>query len=180
MTDERYHRRSIRLHGYDYTLPGAYFVTICTAGRACLFGEVVNGEMILNEYGRIMEEEWARSGNIRREMTLDAFVVMPNHLHGVVILNSDPLGTATVGAHGRAPLRLERAPRSLGAFVAGFKSAATKGINALRGSPGATVWQRNYYEHIIRDDADLEATQWYILDNPARWGEDPDNPAVNP
>ena len=81
---EKHHRRSIRLQGYDYSQPGAYFVTVCTRNKEFLFGEVADGEMVLNDYGHIVEEEWHRSSDIRREIRLDAFVVMPNHLHGVL------------------------------------------------------------------------------------------------
>jgi REP element-mobilizing transposase RayT len=120
---DRHHRRSIRLRGYDYRQPGAYFVTIVTQDRACLFGEVVGEEMHLNELGKIVWEEWFRSAEIRQEIELlpDEFVVMPNHVHGIVWIVESP-----VGAHGRAPLHhapLQRLPRSLASFIAGFKSA---------------------------------------------------------
>ena len=176
----RYHRRSIRLKGYDYTQPGAYFVTICTHGRKMLFGRVVDGEMQLNEFGEIVREEWFRSPDIRAEIELfpTEFVVMPNHIHGIVwIVETD----TDVGAHSRAPLRRDRAPlhrppRSLGSFIAGFKSVVTKRINALRETPGARVWQRNYYERIIRDERALNAIRRYILTNPSRWSLDRYNP----
>jgi REP element-mobilizing transposase RayT len=95
-----HHRRSIRLEGYDYSQPGAYFVTICTKDRCCLFGDVINGECKLDQFGRIVEEEWKRSTVIRREIELDDWVVIPNHMHGIVYIVYDE----TVGAHGRAPL----------------------------------------------------------------------------
>ena len=173
----RHHRRSIRLKGYDYTQAGAYFVTLCVQGRECLLGAVTAGEMILNELGQIVREEWERSSEIRREIELDEFVVMPNHTHGIVwIIETDdvrasvrPPQPAPVRAHGRAP---QRAPKSLGSFVAGFKSAATKRINEQRGMPGVPVWQRNYYEHIIRNDADLQRIREYIVNNPLKWDLD--------
>ena len=177
----RHHRRSIRLKGYDYTQAGAYFVTLCVQGRECLLGAVTAGEMILNELGQIVREEWERSSEIRREIELDEFVVMPNHTHGIVwIIETDdvrasvrPPQPAPVRAHGRAPQRApQRAPKSLGSFVAGFKSAATKRINEQRGMPGVPVWQRNYYEHIIRNDADLQRIREYIVNNPLKWDLD--------
>ena len=181
----RHQRRSIRLKGYDYTQAGAYFVTLCVQGRECLFGTITAGEMILNELGQIVYEEWKRSSEIRREMELDEFVVMPNHMHGILwILESDdvrahgrapqPGGAPIVRADGRPPQRQppQRAPKSLGSFVAGFKSAATKRINEQRGMPGAPVWQRNYYEHIIRNDADLQRIREYIVNNPLKWDLD--------
>ncbi|MCR4438784.1 MAG: transposase [bacterium] len=179
-----HHRRSIRLPGYDYAQAGAYFVTMCTHDRACLFGRVVDGEMRLNALGEIVREEWLRSAQIRREIRLDPdeFVVMPNHIHGIVWILDD------VGAHRRAPLHraslhgaplrngLWRPPRSLASFVAGFKSATTRRINAWRGTPGAAVWQRNYWEHVIRDDASLRRICAYIQTNPLRWHLDRENP----
>jgi REP element-mobilizing transposase RayT len=169
---ERY-RRSVRLAGYDYASSGAYIVTICTQSRACLLGDVRDGKMRPNDIGEVVREEWLRSATIRPEITLDAFVVMPNHAHGIVVIRD-------VGAHGHAPLPtagLRRPARSLGAFVAAFKGAATRRINRMRGTPGVPVWQRNYYEHVIRDNAGLDRLRRYILDNPARWAEDPENPA---
>jgi REP element-mobilizing transposase RayT len=168
-------RRSIRLPGYDYSQPGMYFVTICVEGKACLFGEVVKGEMAVNEYGRIVQEEWSRSAEIRREIQLDEFVVMPNHVHGIVEIIEPP----SVGATGRSPLRLKPGPppRSLGSFVAGFKSAVTTRINILRGTPDVPLWQRNYYEHIIRNEDDLRRIREYIQTNPVRWELDRENPA---
>jgi len=168
----KHHRRSIRLPGYDYGQATAYFVTICTQNRECVFGEVINGQVVLSEAGELAREEWLRSADIRSEIELDAFVVMPNHLHGIVV-------TRDVGAHGRAPLPLapHRPPRSLGSFVAGFKSAVTKRINEIRDAPGVPVWQRNYYEHVIRDEDDLDRVRRYIAENPLRWEEDPENPS---
>ena len=182
---KKHHRRSIRLRGYDYTQPGAYFLTICTHRCGHLFGRVVDGEMVLNVFGEIVREEWFRSAEIRAEIELfpDEFVVMPNHIHGIVwIVETDDGGahghgaTGHVGAHGRSPRPRGPAPRSLGSFVAGFKSAVTKRINAHRGTPGARVWQRNYYEHIIRTQRALNAIRRYILYNPWRWYLDRHNP----
>jgi len=169
----KHRRRSIRLREYDYAQAGAYFVTICTQHRECLFGEVVDGQARLSMPGEVVAAEWLRSARIRGEIELDAFVVMPNHVHGIVVIRD-------VGAHGRAPLPSppHRPPRSLGSFVAGFKSAATKRINAIRGTPGLPGWQRNYYEHVIRDEDDLDRVRRYIAENPLRWDEDPENQAV--
>lgn len=175
---ERHHRRSIRLRGYDYTQLGAYFVTICTHNRQCLFGEVVDGEMVLNKWGEIVLTEWFRSAEIRAEIELRAneFMVMPNHIHGIVwIVSNDDVGMrGHVGAHGRAPLH--RPPRSLGAFIAGFKSAVTKRINKNRGMPGVPVWQCNYWEHVVRNERALNAIRHYIIENPLHWHLDRNNP----
>ena len=176
MNDSVRERKSLRLPGYDYAQGGAYFVTICTWGRTCLFGDVVDGIMRLNDVGRIVAGEWINTAEIRREIELDAYMVMPNHVHGLIVI----AGNVDVGAHGRAPLHggLARPPKSLGSLVAGFKSAATKRINELRNAPGTPVWQRNYYEHVIRDEYDLSRVRDYIVNNPAQWALDRDNPAV--
>ena len=169
----RHRRRSIRMPAYDYAQAGAYFVTMVAHQRQSLFGEIVDGRVVTNGYGEAVEHEWLRSSEIRPGVQLDAFVVMPNHVHGIVIIGD------RVGAHSCAPLPkalLHRPPRSLGSLVAGFKSAATKRINEIRGAPGLPVWQRNYYEHVIRDEEELNAVRQYIVDNPARWEEDCENP----
>lgn len=168
MTTQHFHRRSVRLKNYDYAQAGAYFVTVCTQSRTCLFGEIVANEMRLNDLGRIVAEEWVKSADIRSEIEMDSWVVMPNHLHGVVILD-DPR------AHGRAPQHrsscqeLVRAPRSLGSFVAGFKSAATLRINEIHRTPGAKVWQRSYWERVVRSETELNLIREYIQNNPAQW-----------
>ena len=175
---DAHHRRSIRLRGYDYTSPGAYFVTITTWERGCLFGAVVPTGMVLNDLGDIVASEWRRTAEIRPEIRLDEFVVMPNLMHALIVIRD-------VGAHGRAPLRTgnqpvvpTRQPRSVGSLIAGFKSAATRRVNEARNTPGVPVWQRNYYERIIRDDEELDRVRQYILDNPAKWNEDPENSAT--
>jgi putative transposase len=174
----KHHRRSTRLAGYDYTQNGAYFVTICTARRDCLFGEVTNaGEMILNTLGCVVENNWFKSADIRKEIILDAFGVMPNHVHGIVMIMGEP----PVGAHGRAPLpkstSLFRPPRSLGSFMAGFKSAVTKQVNQILGTPYSPVWQSNFYDKIIWNEQMLDATRIYIENNPSNWVLDQENPA---
>jgi REP element-mobilizing transposase RayT len=169
-----HHRRSIRLKGHDYSRTGAYFVTIVTHGRELLFGAVLNGEVHLNDAGRMVSATWAGTPDIRPNVTLDEFVVMPNHFHGVLVIH-EPRGVIrlarpiAVGAPG-----LVRG--SLGAIVGQFKSLTTKRLNVMRRSPGFPVWQRNYYEHVVRDDADLDRLREYIAANPARWLEDDENP----
>ena len=123
-------RRSIRLRGYDYALAGAYFVTIVTRDRQCLFGEIVDGQTRLNLWGKIAQDEWQKSAQIRKEIELDTFIVMPNHIHGIIVITDAP-GRAT----GRSPLQSGPTKRSLGAFVGGFKSAIAKHIGELRGLP---------------------------------------------
>jgi REP element-mobilizing transposase RayT len=173
-----HHRRSIRLKDYDYSQAGGYFVTICAYDRECLFGEIVNGEMRSNEFGQIVTDEWLRSAEIRAEIELGEYVIMPNHFHAIVLITNDVPDRR--GDRRVAPTVAPVGPqsKSLGALMAGYKSAVTKRINAIRQSPGASVWQRNYYEHIIRNEADYRRIAEYVAENPRRWAEDtlhPDN-----
>jgi putative transposase len=190
---QKHNRRSIRLKGYDYTQPGAYFVTLCTVQREEIFGEVVNGEMRLNPLGEIVREEWMKTAEIRSNVELhaDEFVIMPNHVHGIVwIVESTSVGatrgsneSASAGATQRvAPTKGSRTlvPGSLGAILGQFKSITAKRINALRETSGVAVWQRNYYEHIIRNENELENIWDYIDTNPLRWQEDQLHPAALP
>lgn len=171
---EKHHRRSIRLKDYDYAEAGGYFLTICSFKRKCIFGKVINGERYLNKIGRVVKEEWMRTIYLRKEIILDEFIIMPNHVHGIVMITE-----SDVGATGRSPLQTKGPkPRSIGSFIAGFKSSATKRINKMLGTPGIPVWQRNFYEHIIRNEYDLNEIRQYILDNPRRWELDEDNPRI--
>jgi len=179
-TPDLHHRRSIRLKEYDYSQAGAYFITICTHQREHLFGEIVDGEMKLNELGQIAHEEWHKTARIRVEIELDEFVIMPNHIHGIIMIH-EPVRAyhnKPVRAYGHTPLptpnpaKFESPSRALGAMVRGFKSAVTTQINQKRCTPGNPVWQRNYWEHIIRDEKDLYNAQAYILNNPIQWEND--------
>jgi putative transposase len=162
------HRRTIRLREYDYSQAGAYFITICAHQRRCLFGQIDNSQMRLSALGKIVEDEWFRSAEIRPSIGLDAFVVMPNHIHGVVLFETEPNPIPIIKAAG--PLR-----HSLGSFVGSFKAAVTRRMNASA-SPAAPVWQRNYHEHIIRNEASLNAIREYIANNPVNWMYDRQNP----
>lgn len=171
---DRHHRRSIRLRGYDYAQAGTYFVTVVTHDRVCLFGEVIDSAMRQNARGKLVEDEWLRTEIVRPNVSLNAYVVMPNHLHGIIVL------TDNVGATRRvAPTRRPAgpAPGSVAAIVGQFKSLVTKRMNESPGTPGTRVWQRNYYEHVIRDEVALDRIRQYIADNPARWAFDRENPA---
>jgi REP element-mobilizing transposase RayT len=167
---QKHHRRSIRLKGYDYSQDGAYFVTICTHNREFSLCDIVDGEATLSEDGKIVNYEWMRSSEIRKEIELDAFIIMPNHIHGIIFIHDNK--DKNVGANGRSPLR------SLGSFVSGFKSITTKRINELHNTPQKPFWQRNYYEHIIRNDRSLNAIRRYIQNNPLIWQYDMENPDV--
>lgn len=166
-----HHRQSLRLQSFDYTAAAVYFLTICTHGRRCIFGDVEEGEMRLGAAGAVAAEEWTRSAGIRPYVTLDAFVVMPNHVHGVVVTNTTSQPPGRTANH--TP---QRATSSLGSFVAGYKSAVTARIKTLPDAPSGPVWQRNYYEHIIRKTEDLDRVRDYIANNPARWDLDRENP----
>ncbi len=180
---ERHHRRSLRLKGYDYCQPGAYFVTICTRQRLCLFGEVVNGQVRLNAYGEIVRRCWENIPNHFAHVALDAFVVMPNHVHGILVIVCDPdeMPNNATPHHGAVQRRTEQfgkpVPGSIPTVVRSFKSATTKLINELRGTPGCPVWQRNYYERVIRNERMLNQLREYIATNPLRWATDWENPS---
>jgi len=169
-------RRSLRLKDYDYTQEGAYFVTICTHGHKCLFGGIVNGKMRLNSFGEIVHNEWISTAIVRNNVAIDAFIVMPNHLYGIIIVNDPNIRRGDPAGRPYTPIPHGPPSNSIGAMVGQFKSLATKRINALRHTPGNRIWQRNYYEHVIRNEADLNEIRQYILDNPVQWDKDENNP----
>ena len=183
--NEKHHRRSIRLRDFDYSSGGAYFVTICTFQRECLFGEIMEGLMQLNDMGRMVEACQEALPHHFPDVVLDEWVIMPNHIHGIIVIHSadSPVGAThaspdvrrtadTIATHASpGPGR-----RSIGALVGSFKSAASRQINQWRNTPGIPIWQRNYYERVIRDDRELDAIRQYIADNPVRWFEDENNP----
>ena len=216
---QAHHRCSIRLKGYDYTQPGAYFVTLVTQGRECLFGEIENGEMRLSPVGQVVRSEWLRLDKRFPKVELDEFMVMPNHVHGIIVLVDRGRGTGdssrgmgdsgnehvpanfphalTMVNHPRAPTRAPKVerfgapvPGSIPTILRSYKSSVTQRVQWIRGRgtgdsggdlapeypPCApTVWQRNYYEHIIRGEAEWDRIRAYILDNPRRWAEDREN-----
>mgnify|MGYP006293577631 CR=1 FL=1 len=192
-------RRSIRLRGYDYSSPGEFFVTICTRNRECLFGNVVHGEMVLNEIGEIARDFWQRIPDRYDDVVLDEFVVMPNHVHGIIGIefNPDhsphsagvihPVGsTHPVGAIHELPLqdgetdfetyRKQRRQMLLSKIIGWYKMNVAKHANILLDNTGNRFWQRNYYEHIIRNDKSLNRIRDYIINNPAQWEEDMNHP----
>jgi REP element-mobilizing transposase RayT len=186
-TDARRQRRSIRLPTFDYGSGGAYFITIVTHDRLPLFGDVLDGQMQLNERGRVVEEAWTQTAIERAEIELDAFVVMPNHVHGIVWITRDeddssppqhPPGTPPRAPTATAASRRFGAmqPRSLSAMVNGFKGSVTRRLRLVDEWPERVVWQRNYYERVIRDDEELGRIRQYILDNPRQWTDDEENP----
>jgi REP element-mobilizing transposase RayT len=169
----QYHnRRSIRLSGYNYSKAGFYFVTLCLHNRECLFGDIVNGEMILNENGNAAKVCWSQIPTHFPATKIHAHIVMPNHIHGIIeICSSDDLPTP-VGANNHSPLHtdnLNKRPngtsKTIGSIVRGFKIGVTRAM-------GRPVWQRNYYEHIIRNEEDYRRIADYIANNPLTWEKD--------
>lgn len=160
-------RQNMRLSGYDYSQPGAYFVSICAQHRECLFGEITDGKMQLNEIGKIVVECWNHIPQHFPSVELGDYVIMPNHMHGIISWN-----TTTRRGEVTSP--------ALGKIIAYFKYQSTKHINQHHNTPGTRIWQRNYHDHIIRDDKDLQRLRQYIQDNPMKWALDqlhPDNPS---
>lgn len=190
---EKHHRRSIRLKGYDYRQAGAYFVTICTQSRACLFGEVVDGEMRLNEAGRMVLAEWNALPDQFPMIGLDRFVVMPNHIHSIIVFTNDIVGAGLVPAQNGTTASgvtisgaTTRVAPTVGDVVGAFESRTTvlytSGVKRLGWSAFAgRLWQRNYYEHFVCNEESLNRIRQYILDNPAQWAFDRENPlAISP
>ncbi|MBI5664236.1 MAG: transposase [Nitrospirae bacterium] len=187
-----HHRRSIRLKEYDYSQAGAYFVTICTQNRECAFGDIVGREMRLNDAGRMVDITWNDLPTHNDNILLDSFIIMPNHIHGIITI----VGAGSKPAHvdvahvdsgityqpgkNRAGLSkdragLEPAPTNgtgLSEIVRQLKTFSTRRINQIRNSPGVPVWQRNYYERVIRNEHELHKIREYIINNPSNWETD--------
>jgi len=179
---DKHHRRSIRLQGYDYSQPGIYFITLCTQNHECLFGEILNGEMRLNEFGKMTQQCWLEIPHHFPHVKLDEFVIMPDHIHGIIILND------IVGAKNFSPqpsnnfspqpiptpqqnITPFRSPsKTIGSIIRGFKIGVTRGFR--QNTDIYVVWQRNYYEHIIRNKVELNRMRQYIIDNPKKWKTD--------
>jgi len=179
-------------------LSGEYFITIDVRNFECLLGEVVDGDIIPNEFGRIVENTWADLPNHYSNIELDVFQVMPNHFHGIIVISEEEKENAPVWAKVKAihelplpileplpelsakelsalELRLERRKMLLFKVIGRFKMKVSKDINALRGTEGVRFWHRNYYEHIIRNLNDYENTRNYIINNPSNWSRDDKN-----
>jgi REP element-mobilizing transposase RayT len=168
------HRRSIRIKGFDYTSNSAYFVSICTKDQAWILGEVVNDAVQLSDLGQICQECWMLIPNHFTHTKLDRFVVMPNHVHGILFLGERD----AIQAH-KVPEREQfgRPIRgSLPTIIRSYKSAASRLANKTQGTTGASFWQRDYHERVIRDEKELNAYRDYIISNPSTWESDKNNP----
>jgi len=149
-----------------------------------LFGDISNGEMHLNEYGKIVQTEWLKSSEIRNEIELDAYQIMPNHFHGIVIIRNGTMDRRDerpfVPTRSFVPTMFKMRPKSLSSLMAGFQSPVTSKINQLRGTPKQDVWQSNYFDRIIRNDNELNRIRKYIIENPMKWNSDNENPNSSP
>ncbi len=193
---EIHHRRSIRLKNYDYTSQGAYFITIVTQNREHFFGEIINGSMHLNECGKIAQHCWLDIPNHFPNTQLDEFVIMPNHVHGIIYINDNDfigeydvgandvgvydvggndVGVYDVGANNNSPLpkRPRGTSKTIGSIVRGFKIGVTKWFRQHTNI--YNVWQRNYYKRIIRNDFELKNIRQYIINNPSNWQQNHEN-----
>ena len=191
-----HHRHSIRLKDYDYSQAGAYFITICAWQRECLFGEIVDGKMVLNDVGQIVKSVWSGLPEHFTKIHLDEYMIMPNHIHGILHIN-EFVGDVEVkqdssalpafdlhGIQGKAggafalPLHPVRGSisGSVCSIVQNFKSVSTRKINKFRNNPGSPVWQRNYYERVIRNEDELSRAREYVVNNPMKWELDKENP----
>lgn len=166
-----YSRRSPRLPGYDYRREGLYFVTICAVQMQLRFGTILDGILQLNGLGQLVSDEWERLAIARANVKLDRFVVMPNHLHGLIKIGEERERDSrdiSVAETGSVTIQAG----SLGAIVGQFKAAVSRRARA-KGITGDTrIWQRGYYDHIVRDERSLNEIRRYILENPAKWHDD--------
>ena len=185
-----HHRKSLRYPGFDYSAQGYYFLTFATHNLEPLFGMIESGKIVLNEFGRIAEEEWLRNAEVRKNIGLDLHVIMPNHIHGIIVIEKkgDPARGKASSCTGEPAGRPEIDPDrpfniselenidsfslksgTIGAILGQYKSIVSKRINALRRTPKKPVWHRNYFEHIIRDEEELKRIRKYIENNPLEW-----------
>lgn len=169
-------RKSPRLQGYDYSQSGAYFVTICTHLRDYLFGDVVEDDMVLSEAGKIAHNHLGQLSSFWETIETDYFVVMPNHVHGIVVITDGMYAVPTNDTRADVGTRYiasdARKPASLGTIIGTYKAAVTREIRRLTNDPHMIVWQGRYHDHIIRNENSLHDIRHYMLTNPARWAED--------
>jgi REP element-mobilizing transposase RayT len=194
---EQYHRRSIRLKGYDYSHTGAYFVTICTQNREYLFGDMLDGKMALNDAGQMIEKWWNKLSQKYGDVWIDTYVVMPNHFHGIITITTNTVGAnpcirpnetnpcirPNTGDHLTRGENMVSPLQGLGIYISWFKRMSTneyiRGVKQHGWLPfPGKLWQRNYYDHIIRNESELERIREYIVNNPLKWESDRENPNI--
>jgi putative transposase len=163
-------RRSLRLSEYDYSQSGAYFITICVRNRRPLLGTIMNNQMQLNSCGKIAETSWQWLSQAYDYVELDDWIVMPNHFHGIILISPDCRGGSRTAPTGDYKIK------PLGRLIGAFKTTSTKQINSIHATGAASFWQRNFYEHVIRDDHALNRIREYVTTNPLRWNLDRENP----
>ena len=173
----KYRVESHRLKGWNYASNGCYFLTFCTQNRVHWFGDIEHGKMVLSDMGKIVNEQWIKSFEIRDELFAGEFVVMPNHIHGIVVID----GITPVETNGRSSLPLKRKPKSISSFMAGVKSATVNKIDnyidsnkldIIKFNRKNRLWQGNYYDRIIRNEKEYESITEYIYTNPGNWEND--------
>ena len=172
----KYRSETARLQGHNYGDEGAYFITINIYKRKALLGKIIDGRMMLSEFGRLVSEEWTRSFQIRKELFCEEWAIMPEHLHAIVTIDKSKVKARVessvpvpeIGPDNKYGVAY-RAPNSISSFVAGFKSAVTKKVNEIRNTPGQPFWQPRYHDHIIRNSGEMERIKRYIKDNPKNY-----------
>ena len=169
---EGFRRRSVRLKGYDYSRAGYYFVTINSRESECTFGKVVAGRVELSDIGKMVAQEWSRTGEIRKEIRLDEWILMPNHVHAVVVILNTESGSP-IGPYVSRSASSRKA-RSLSSLIGGFKSKTSSRAKTPSERAITSIWQRNYYEHVIRNERSLNLIRLYIQLNPRMWEENID------
>jgi REP element-mobilizing transposase RayT len=169
--DKLHNRRSIRLPGYDYAQAGAYFITICSYDRLELFGEIIDGTMRLSEFGSVVKSAWDDLPSHYSHVITDAIIIMPNHIHGIVVL----VGAGLKPAPTKAIESMGPKKHALPEIIRGLKTFSSRRINERRHTLGIPVWQRGYFEHVIRDDGSINRIREYIAQNPMHWDIDREN-----
>jgi putative transposase len=166
----KYRIESSRLKDWDYSTPWWYYVTICTKNYKCWFGDVKNGKMLLSDIGKVLEEEWSKTNDIRLNVDLDYYAIMPNHFHGIIIIKdveTSRRDVSNVKETGQRPVFTNLKPDSLSSIIGQFKSVCTKRIREI--GKKSFAWQPRFYDHIIRNETDLLRIRNYIQNNPLKW-----------
>lgn len=167
-----HNRKSIRLPFYDYSEAGYYFITICSFDKKKIFGKIINGKMYETEIGKIVREEWKRTSGLRLNVSLGSFILMPNHIHGIIIMNYRIESSLFTSPEHKNIRGFTSPSNSLGAIMKGFKAAVTSQVNKIENLPSIKIWQKNYYERVIRNQAEYIKIDEYIRRNVELWGKD--------